>query len=65
MLILEAISNPMPRLIGQSVGLILFIEKTGIGPTLTEIAEVIGYDAKKEEYELEWLKKGNKIMRVA
>jgi type IV secretion system protein VirB11 len=65
MLILEAIPNPMRRLIGQSVGLILFIEKTGTGPALTEIAEVTGYDAKKEEYELEWLKKDSKLTSAA
>jgi type IV secretion system protein VirB11 len=65
MLILEAIPHPMPRLIGQSVGLILFIAKTIAGPTLTEIAEVIGYNAEKEEYELEWLKKDNKLIKVA
>jgi type IV secretion system protein VirB11 len=56
MLILEAVPNPMQRLIGQSVGLVIYIEPLETGPTLTEIMEVIDYDSKKEEYEVRWIK---------
>jgi type IV secretion system protein VirB11 len=65
MLILEAIPNPMQRLIGQSVGLVLFIERTAKGPTLTEIMEVIDYDPIKGEYNVRWLKKNNRIVEFA
>jgi type IV secretion system protein VirB11 len=57
MLILEAIPNPMQRLIGQALGIVLFIEKLKKGPTLTEIMEVHGYDVKNDEYIVEWIKK--------
>lgn len=56
MLILEAVPNPMQRLIGQSVGLVLFIERLESGPTLTEIMKVKGYDPNKNEYEVHWVK---------
>jgi type IV secretion system protein VirB11 len=57
MLILEAIPNPMRPLIGQALGIVLFIEKLDKGPTLTEIMEVRGYDVKNDEYVVEWIKK--------
>jgi type IV secretion system protein VirB11 len=56
MLILEAVPNPMQRLIGQSVGLVIYIEPLKTGPTLTEIMEVIDYDRNKEEYDVRWIK---------
>jgi type IV secretion system protein VirB11 len=62
MLVLEAIPNPMERLIGQSVGLILFIERTEKGPTLTEIMEVVNYDRDRRDYNVHWLKKENQIV---
>jgi type IV secretion system protein VirB11 len=56
MLILEAVPNPMQRLIGQSVGLVIYIEPLSTGPTVTEMMEVIDYDHNKEEYEVRWIK---------
>jgi hypothetical protein len=47
----------MQGLIGQAVGLVLFIERLKTGPTLTEIMEVTGYDRKNEEYVVNWIKK--------
>jgi type IV secretion system protein VirB11 len=64
MLILEAVPHPMQRLIGQAVGLILFIERLAIGPTLTEIMEVVDYDANNGEYVVNWLKKTEKNDKV-
>ncbi|MDR1966041.1 MAG: P-type conjugative transfer ATPase TrbB [Synergistaceae bacterium] len=61
MLILEAVPNPMQRLIGQALGLVLFIERLESGPTLTEIMEVKGYDTSKEEYDVQWIKRREKI----
>jgi type IV secretion system protein VirB11 len=60
MLILEAVPNPMQGLIGQAVGLVLFIERLKGGPTLTEIMEVIEYDRKNEEYAVKWIKRERK-----
>ncbi|MCL2009404.1 MAG: P-type conjugative transfer ATPase TrbB [Synergistaceae bacterium] len=56
MLILEAVPNPMQRLIGQAVGLVIYIEPLATGPTVTEIMEVKGYDHAKEEYIVNWIK---------
>jgi type IV secretion system protein VirB11 len=56
MLILEAVPNPMQRLIGQSVGLVIYIEPLQTGPTVTEIIEVIDYDRDREEYDVRWIK---------
>jgi type IV secretion system protein VirB11 len=56
MLILEAVPNPMQRLIGQAVGLVIYIEPLATGPTVTEIMEVIDYDHVKEEYIVKWIK---------
>ncbi|MDR3280255.1 MAG: P-type conjugative transfer ATPase TrbB [Synergistaceae bacterium] len=56
MLILEAVPNPLRRLIGQAVGLVIYIEPLSTGPTVTEIMEVIDYDHVKEEYIVEWVK---------
>jgi Flp pilus assembly CpaF family ATPase len=56
MLILEAVPNPMQRLIGQAVGLVVYIEPLSTGPTVTEIMEVIDYDHVKEEYIVNWIK---------
>jgi len=56
MLILEAVPNPLQRLIGQAVGLVIYIEPLSTGPTVTEIMEVIDYDHVKEEYIVEWVK---------
>jgi type IV secretion system protein VirB11 len=56
MLILEAVPNPMQRLIGQALGLVIYIEPLATGPTVTEIMEVIDYDHVKEEYVVEWVK---------
>jgi type IV secretion system protein VirB11 len=57
MLILEAVPNPMQALIGQAVGLVLFIQRLKAGPALTEIMEVVEYDHKNEEYVVNWIKK--------
>jgi type IV secretion system protein VirB11 len=57
MLILEAVPNPMQGLIGQAVGLVLFIQRLKTGPTLTEIMEVVEYDRRNEEYVVNWIKK--------
>jgi type IV secretion system protein VirB11 len=56
MLILEAVPNPLQRLIGQAVGLVIYIEPLSTGPTVTEIMEVIDYDHVKEEYVVRWIK---------
>lgn len=56
MLILEAVPNPLQRLIGQAVGLVIYIEPLSNGPVVTEIMEVMGYDHVKEEYEVNWIK---------
>ncbi|GHV39833.1 conjugal transfer protein TrbB [Synergistales bacterium] len=56
MLILEAVPTPMQRLIGQAVGLVIYIEPLSTGPTVTEIMEVIDYDHNKEEYDVRWIK---------
>jgi hypothetical protein len=64
MLILEAVPHPMQRLIGQAVGLVLFIERLETGPALTEIMEVVDYDANSGEYIVNWLKKTEKNDRV-
>jgi type IV secretion system protein VirB11 len=56
MLILEAVPNPMQRLIGQAVGFVIYIEPLATGPTVTEIMEVTGYDPLKEEYIVNWIK---------
>jgi type IV secretion system protein VirB11 len=57
MLILEAVPNPMQRLIGQAVGLVIYIEPLANGPTVTEIMEVVDYDHVKEEYAVNWIKR--------
>jgi type IV secretion system protein VirB11 len=57
MLILEGVPNPMQRLIGQAVGLVIYIEPLPTGPTVTEIMEVIDYDHLKEEYIVNWIKR--------
>ncbi|MDR3076669.1 MAG: P-type conjugative transfer ATPase TrbB [Synergistaceae bacterium] len=57
MLILEAVPNPMQRLIGQAVGLVIYIEPLATGPTVTEVMEVIDYDHAREEYVVEWIKR--------
>ena len=56
MLILEAVPNPMQRLIGQAVGLVMYIEPLATGPTVTEMMEVIDYDHRNEEYVVKWIK---------
>jgi type IV secretion system protein VirB11 len=56
MLIMEAVPNPLQRLIGQAVGLVIYIEPLSTGPTVTEIMEVIDYDHVKAEYIVEWIK---------
>jgi type IV secretion system protein VirB11 len=56
MLILEAVPNPLQRLIGQAVGLVIYIEPLSTGPTVTEIMEVIDYDHIKEDYIVKWIK---------
>ena len=56
MLILEAVPNSMQRLIGQAVGLVIYIEPLANGPTVTEIMEVVDYDHVKEEYAVNWIK---------
>jgi type IV secretion system protein VirB11 len=61
MLILEAVPNPMQRLIGQAVGLVIYIEPLVTGPTVTEMMEVIDYDHVKEEYVVEWIKQERSI----
>ncbi|MDR1020485.1 MAG: P-type conjugative transfer ATPase TrbB [Synergistaceae bacterium] len=60
MLMLEAVPNPMQRLIGQALGLVLHNERLENGPALTEIMEVIGYNSEKSEYEVKWIKKTEK-----
>jgi type IV secretion system protein VirB11 len=61
MLILEAVPNPMQRLIGQAVGLVLYIEPLATGPTVTEIMEVMDYDHDKEEYIVNWIKQARSL----
>jgi type IV secretion system protein VirB11 len=56
MLILEATPGPMRNLIGQALGIILFIERLKGVPTLTQILEVRGYDRQKEDYVTRWIK---------
>ena len=56
MLIMEAAPNPMRRLIGQAVGLVVYIEPLVTGPTVTEIMEVIDYNHAQEEYTVNWIK---------
>ncbi|MDR1740641.1 MAG: P-type conjugative transfer ATPase TrbB [Synergistaceae bacterium] len=57
LLILEAVPNPMQRLIGQALGLVVYIERRVGGPTVTEIMEVKGFDAKSGDYIVNWIKK--------
>jgi P-type conjugative transfer ATPase TrbB len=54
-LIQEAGVAPMPKFIGQAVDFVIFIEKVGHHRKVQEIAEVKGFDIKKDEYIFELL----------
>lgn len=56
MLLLEAVERPMHRLIGDAVNVLIFIERTKIGPKITEILEVDRYNPKTSEYDFKWIK---------
>lgn len=56
MLLLEAVERPMHRLIGDAVDVLIFIERTNIGPKITEILEILRYNPAISEYDLHWIK---------
>lgn len=56
MLLLEAVERPMHRLIGDAVDILIFIERTNIGPKVTEILEISRYNPITSEYDLTWIK---------
>ena len=55
MLVAEGSAAPMQTLIADAVDIVVYIEKTAIGPKIAQIAEVRGYDRQKQEYELHYL----------
>lgn len=56
MLLLEAVERPMYKLIGDAVDVLIFIERTSIGPKVTEILEVNCFNPKTKEYDFNWIK---------
>lgn len=59
-LISEASTSPMPQLIGSAVDFLIFIRRTRKGRTVSEVAEVIGYDPVNQKYILEYIYDENK-----
>lgn len=59
-LLLEAVPQPMERLIGEAVDTIIFITRTEIGPKVTEILNVNSFNPLKKDYEIQWVKKPEK-----
>lgn len=58
-LIGEVSVTPQQRLIGNAIGTIFYIQRVpGIGPALTEVMEVNGYDKLAREYVVKWIKRG-------
>lgn len=60
MLLLEAVERPMHRLIGDAVDVLVFIERTNIGPKVTEILEIDRYNTETSQYNLKWIKKNER-----
>ncbi|NDV28952.1 ATPase, T2SS/T4P/T4SS family, partial [Desulfovibrio sp. JC010] len=59
-LISEASTSPMPQLIGSAVDFLIFIRRTRKGRTVSEVAEVIGYDPVNQKYIMEYIYDENK-----
>lgn len=54
-LISEASTSPMPQLIGAAVDFLIFIRRSRKGRTVSEVAEVYGYDPVNQKYVMEYI----------